>query len=195
MAIHENPRTSKHHSSIYSTAIITRHVTLPINLVGSNIKSVLMKEISSNIEGRCIVQGFVKPDSTTILSYSCGVVKGANVVYEVVFECEVCCPVEGMNINCIAKNITKAGIRAVVSEIPSPVVIFVARDHHKTDYFTTIKEDQSIKVRVIGQRFELNDKYVSIIAELVETKVRREKPKIKPGKLKKKETKKLEIEK
>ena len=195
MAIHENSRTSKHHSSIYSTAIITRHVTLPINLVGSNIKSVLMKEISSNIEGRCIVQGFVKPDSTTILSYSCGVVKGANVVYEVVFECEVCCPVEGMNINCIAKNITKAGIRAVVSEIPSPVVIFVARDHHKTDYFTTIKEDQSIKVRVIGQRFELNDKYVSIIAELVETKVRREKPKIKPGKLKKKETKKREIEK
>ena len=51
----------------------------------------------------------------------------------------------------------------------SPVVVFVARDHrHLNDYFNSIAEGDSIKVRVIGQRFELNDRYVSVIAEVVE---------------------------
>jgi hypothetical protein len=37
-------------------------------------------------------------------------------------------------------------------------------------YFSTIEEGSKFTARVIGQRFELNDKYVSIIAELVEPK-------------------------
>ena len=74
-----------------------------------------------------------------------------------------------MNLNCIAKNITKAGIRAEsVDEQPSPFVLFVARDHYfASDYFNAIEENEKFVARVIAQRFELNDKYVSIIAELV----------------------------
>ena len=50
-----------------------------------------------------------------------------------------------------------------------------------TPYFSTITEDQDIKVRVIGQRFELNDKAISIIAELIEppeVKQAKRKPKL-----------------
>ena len=74
-----------------------------------------------------------------------------------------------MNLNCIAKNITKAGIRAEsADEQPSPFVLFVARDHfYASDYFNSIDENEKFVARVIAQRFELNDKYVSIIAELV----------------------------
>ena len=47
-------------------------------------------------------------------------------IFEVVIECLVCCPVEGMHISCIAKSITEsAGIKAVDEE-PSPVIIFIA---------------------------------------------------------------------
>jgi hypothetical protein len=86
-----------------------------------------------------------------------------------VFECEICFPVEGILLSCVAKNITKAGIRAEsATEIPSPVVIFIARDHHfNNKLFSEIKEDDIFNVKVIGQRFELHDKYISIIAELV----------------------------
>ena len=38
------------------------------------------------------------------------------------------------------------------------------------DYFSDVKEGDTIQVRVIGQRFELNDKYISIIGELVKEK-------------------------
>ena len=74
-----------------------------------------------------------------------------------------------MNLNCIAKNITKAGIRAESSdEQPSPYVLFVARDHYyASEYFNGIEENEKFVARVIAQRFELNDKYVSVIAELV----------------------------
>ena len=92
-------------------------------------------------------------------------------MFEVVFECLVCCPVEGMLIKCNVKNMTQAGIRAVINEEISPIVAYVSRDHHyNNNYFNTIKEMDDITVRVIGQRYELNDPQVSIIGELVEPK-------------------------
>jgi len=156
---------------IYSTILITRSIPVNIINVGNNIKQTLERAISLQIEGKCTVDGYIKPNSTRILTYSSGLVNGPDIMFEVTFECLVCSPVEGMHIKCVAKNITKAGIRAETTEVPSPVVIFVARDHHYNQtYFSTIKENDEIKVRVIGQRFELNDKYISVIAELLESK-------------------------
>lgn len=161
---------------IFSNALICRSVSLPIVNVSQNIRPILASVIASQIEGKCVVEGFVKPGSSEIQSYSSGRVNAADIVYKVTFTCQVCCPVEGMLIDCIVKNVTKAGVRGEVDETPSPVVIFAARDHHTSEYFANIKEGQTIKVRVIGQRFELNDKYVSVIAEVVEprdNKIRR----------------------
>ena len=157
--------------SIYSLALITRKIPISILHVGKNIKQTLEKIIASQIEGKCVVEGFIKPGSAKISTYSSGIVKADEIIFDITFECMVCSPVEGMLINCVAKNITKMGVRAETSENPSPVVIFISRDHHYTSsYFSNIKEEDDIQVRVIGQRFELNDKYVSIIAEVVEPK-------------------------
>ena len=96
--------------------------------------------------------------------------QGRFIEFEVVFECNICCPVEGMQIKCYAKNITQAGIRAFTSldEKNSPVIIYVSRDHHSSnEYFNSVREKDAIRIRVIGQRFELNDKQVSIIGELL----------------------------
>jgi hypothetical protein len=143
--------------------------------VGDNIKQTLEKYISQNIEGKCIAEGYIKPGSTKIISYSSGELNGTDVVFEVIFECLVCCPVEGMHIECMVKNITEtAGIRAETDETPSPLVIYIARDHHfNNPQFSKVKIGDKIKVRVIGQRYELNDKYISIIAELLEDKKER----------------------
>ena len=166
--------------SIYSQAVITRRVTLNMNNVGRTLKQNLEKLIASEVEGKCIVEGFIKPQSTRLLTYNSGLIKNGEIVFEVVFECMACCPVEGMLIDCVAKNITKAGIRAEIDAEISPVVVFVARDHnHLSDYFSSINENDTIKVRVIGQRFELNDKYVSIIAQIVQQKEQPESRKVK----------------
>jgi DNA-directed RNA polymerase subunit E'/Rpb7 len=161
-------------SSVYSRCLITRNIVLPITAVGKNILEVIEQNVSANFEGKCIVEGYVRIGSTKIITYSSGVIsRGTNISFEVVFECDVCFPVEGMLISCIAKNITKAGIRAdSADEEPSPIVVFVAKDHnYNNDAFLEIKEGDKFNVRVIGQRFELNDKYVSIIGELVKPKL------------------------
>jgi len=156
--------------SIYSRSLLTRNIIVPIVSVGKNIVETFEKHISKNYDGKCVAEGFVKPGSSKIITYSSGLIqKGTQVSFQVVFECEICFPVEGMLIQCVARNITKAGIRAESpNETPSPIVVFIARDHNFSHpAFANIQEDDAFTARVIGQRFELNDKYVSIIAELV----------------------------
>jgi len=156
-------------ANIYSKSLITRSISLPMSSVGKNIFENIEKMLAFNYEGKCQVEGFIKQGSIKLITHSSGTIQATNVAFEAVFECQICCPVEGMLIQCIAKNITKAGIRAEsVDEIPSPILVFVTRDHHYMNkYFSSITENDTFIARVIGQRFELNDKYVSIIAELV----------------------------
>lgn len=153
----------------YSRALIHRNVPVPIVNVGSDMINLLERVIATSIEGKCISDGYVKPNTTKVVAYSSGTIKGDMVCFHVSFECMVCYPLHGMKLSCVAKNITKAGIRAESDESPNPIVVFIARDHHNTmPYFSNVKEGQKIQIKVIGQRFELNDKYISIIAELVE---------------------------
>jgi hypothetical protein len=155
--------------AVYSPCQITKHIVLPITAIGKNLVQTLESTITKMVGGKCIVEGYVKPGSIRVITFSSGIVKGDNILFDVVFNCEVCYPVAGMNLNCIAKNITKAGIRAEsADEQPSPFVLYVARDHYyASEYFNSIEENEKFIARVIAQRFELNDKYVGIIAELV----------------------------
>jgi DNA-directed RNA polymerase subunit E'/Rpb7 len=159
--------------SVYSRCLLTRKIILPISAISKMLKENIEEHIKFTFEGKCVVEGYVKPHSTKIITYSSGIIQGGNkVMFEVVFECDVCFPVEGMIIPCVAKNITKAGIRAEsANDVPSPIVAFLAKDHHfNLAHFADVQEGDKINVRVIGQRFELNDKYISIIAELVKEK-------------------------
>jgi DNA-directed RNA polymerase subunit E'/Rpb7 len=159
--------------SIYSRCLLTRKIVLPITVIGKNLNEVIEEFIQDNFEGKCVVEGYVKPNSSKIIRYSSGLIeRGNNVVFEIVFECDVCFPVEGMLISCTVKNVVKAGIRAEsANDVPSPIVVFVAKDHHfNNQQFNETQVGDIITVRVIGQRFELNDKYVSIIGELVKEK-------------------------
>jgi hypothetical protein len=131
------------------------------------------------MEGKCIEEGFIRPGSIRIMSYSNGVINTEYIEFQTVFTCKICHPVEGMLIECKSKTITKAGIHAEVMENEVvPLTIFVARDHHNMDrYFQTIKEDATIHIRVIGIRYELNDPYICAIGKLVERPVSSSKPK------------------
>jgi len=164
-----NKKNKREIVNVYGHCQITKSIMLPFNAVGKNIHQTIEQTIATMVEGKCIVEGFVKYNSVKILTFSSGLIKAENVLFDVVFNCEVCFPVAGMNLNCVAKNITKAGIRAESSEEDSsPFVLFIARDHYyASDYFNSIEENDKFVARVIAQRFELNDKYISIVAELV----------------------------
>jgi DNA-directed RNA polymerase subunit E'/Rpb7 len=158
---------------VYIKSLLTQKVILSINEIGKNTKQNLEKKIQAKIEGKCIEQGFIRPNSVAVKSYSSGLINTANVEFQVVFECNICHPVEGMLIECDVKTVTKAGIHAVVKtdEDVIPVTVFVARDHNYNDsYFGTIKENMKIITRVIGIRYELNDPFICVIGKLVQNR-------------------------
>ena len=167
---------------VYMNSLLSRKLQVSFNKLGKNIKEILEKLIKKEIEGKCTIEGFVKSNSTKLLTYSSGVIFENKVEFDVVFECLVCCPVEGMLIKCNVKNKTQAGIRALIDEDKSPVVVYLSRDHHYNNkYFNTVKENDEITIRVIGQRYELNDEQVSVIGEIIEPKADKYKPdKFKP---------------
>lgn len=162
----KKPREMK---SVYSPCQITTKIALPINAVGKDIMQTIERVITSMISRKCIVQGYVKPDSIRVITFSSGLVKGDQVLFDIVYNCEVCYPVANMHLNCIARHITKAGINAEsADETPSPFKLYIARDHYYDNkYFNSIEENEKFVARVVATRFELNDDYISIIAELV----------------------------
>lgn len=154
---------------VYTRSVLNTKVTLSILDIGKNIKQVLENRIDASISGKCIVQGYIKPKSVKILRYSSGDIMSDFVQFHVVYECMVCMPVDGMLVECICKTMTKAGIHSEVVDPDKnvPLTVFIARDHHHMDdRMTKIKEGDTITVRIIGIRFELNDAYICAIAKL-----------------------------
>ena len=160
----------KQKRKLYMKMILSKKVKISYNLIGSNIESVLLNKLSDQLEGKCNNEGYIKPNSLSVITYSSGIINGKDIIFDVSYECQVCRPVEGMKLSCIVRNVTKAGIRAEINSKQSPLIIFIARDHHQSKYFSTQKEGDVINVRIIGQRFVLNDIYISVIATLIEPK-------------------------
>jgi DNA-directed RNA polymerase subunit E'/Rpb7 len=158
---------------VYLQSVLTMKVSIPITNVGKNMKQNLEKIISKKTEGKCIAEGFIRPNSVKVIRYSSGTINNENIEFQTVFECMICHPVEGMLIECDTKTITKAGVHAEVLDDTGsvPITVFIARDHHFTDRkFSEIKENMKIIVRVIGVRFELNDPYICVIGKYIEKK-------------------------
>lgn len=151
-------------------SLLTQKIVLNYNEINNDIYNILEAKIKNFNENKCIKEGFIKNNSVKLLTYSSGELFGNKVLFECVFECLITNPVESTLINCVAKSLTKVGVRAELEleDGSSPYIIFIARDHHyNNEMFSQIKENDILQVRILGQRYELNDKFISIIAELI----------------------------
>lgn len=158
--------SNKNNDNLYVKNILSEKINIDFKNINSKLEETL-QIILKQKEGICIKEGYIKPNSVKLMSYSCGELFSNNVQFQVVYECLLVSPVESMQLNCIVRSITKIGIRAELNDDHNPFLIFIARDHHyDNENFSKIKLNDIINVKVIGQRFELNDKYISIIAEL-----------------------------
>ena len=157
-------------SHIFMRSLLTQKIVLNFNEINNNIYNILEAKIKNFNENKCIKEGFIKNNTVKLLTYSSGELFGNKVLFECVFECLITNPVESMLINCVAKSLTKVGVRAelVLDDGSCPYIIFIARDHHyNNEAFSQIKENDVLQVRILGQRYELNDKFISVIAELI----------------------------
>lgn len=136
------------------------------NSIDENIK----KRIKNTVEGKCIREGYVRPGSVEIVNKSMGSMMMAqfngNILFNVRYSCDVCDPKEGMLIEAKVVNVNKMGI--VAYGAGEALNILVAKQHHiDDDNFSTIKENDTIRVSVIGVRKELESHQISVIGKLV----------------------------
>ena len=154
----------------FSSSILSMRILLSIIEIGANIKENLKKKIEHQVEGKCISEGLVMPNSIQVVSYSGGKPKNGDVEYQVVYQCNVCLPIEGMKIECRTKSITKAGIHAEYTFDNQPIIaVFITRDDNvQNAKFEKIKNtDETIIVEITGVIFELNDPVIATTADLV----------------------------
>jgi DNA-directed RNA polymerase subunit E'/Rpb7 len=155
---------------VYINSMLSKKIVLKITEIGKNIKSNLEKKIKLSIEGKCITEGFVRPNTVDVISYSSGLIKDDQIEFQVIYRCLICNPVKGMEVECKVKNITKAGIHAEVkdNEDNIPIIVFIARDHNYSNHlFDEVEKDKVINAKIIGVRFELNDPSITAIAYLM----------------------------
>jgi DNA-directed RNA polymerase subunit E'/Rpb7 len=119
------------------------------------------------LEGRCRKEGYLSIQSITLDSYSAGLLFSDSVTFDVIFEADVCNPEIEMVTKCKIINNTKIGIRGIYQEHDNPVVFFVSREHNPSKNFDDYFIGQTIDVKIIGTRFELNDPSISSISEII----------------------------
>jgi len=151
----------------YHDSLLSRTISIPMVEMGGRIEELLSNEIAS-LEGKCLEEGYLKKGSTQVVRYSCGVLKGANILIQVIFKGILATPVKGQSFMCIVENNTRAGIKGRLDAEENPFIVFQAKDHHTMPEFADIKENTKIKVVILGQRYEINDPKISIIAVLDE---------------------------
>jgi hypothetical protein len=163
----DNLNIGEQSSNLYVNTIIHKRIIVSFINIGNNMNEYFKNFAERNFEGKCHKEGFIKPFSTQIINYSTGLLKGDTIIYDVVISVDICFPYEGMELMCKIKNITKIGIRGVISDNHNPIILFISREHNATKDFEDYEEGQYIKIKVIGHRFEMNDEYISVIGEII----------------------------
>jgi DNA-directed RNA polymerase subunit E'/Rpb7 len=165
----KQPSSGSPSFNAFMRSLLTMKVHLKISEVGRNTKQNLESKIKEKIEGKCIAEGYVRPNSVQIVRYSSGNILNEFVEFQVVYECVICCPSPEMSVTGVVTSITKAGIQAEVRTPDGyvPIIVSVARDHNYSNkYFSEITEGQTIQIKIRGTRYELNDPCIYAIGTL-----------------------------
>jgi len=166
--------------TMYHQCILHKYVDIEMSQISKDIDNLLLKTFKRIYEGVCVKEGYIQPDSIKIVKYTSGKCNASKIRFGVTFTCQICTPIEGMKMRVVVKNITKAGIRAKSRNTLSPLDIFIARDHHvRNEIFQNAKVNDEILVVIIGNRYELYDKTICVIADIAQNQENKTRKKLK----------------
>lgn len=154
-------------------------VQLAPNSIVGNIDEQIYKKIRSTLEGVCSRYGYIRPNSIEILKRSLGIFMKAHfnghIKYDIMCKADICNPVRGMIFKAIVKNKNDLGILAenyIMIDGQKLHVLDVLIPRRSAGITSDIDLDtinigDEIFIEVLGKRYQLNDKKISIIARAV----------------------------
>jgi DNA-directed RNA polymerase subunit E'/Rpb7 len=151
---------------MFSRVSIEESILVPYQYCASPEKY-FMSYAKEKLEGKCRNEGYLSIGSMKLESYSGGLLYADSVSFDVKFKADVCNPEIDTISDCKIINNTKIGIRGIYQELDNPIVFFVSREHNPSKNFDEYFIGQTIKVKIIGTRFELNDLSISSISEII----------------------------
>ena len=145
---------------------LTKKVHIHSKYIQKNIQSSLLAQLKNHYQGRCLGEGYIHPDSFTILKYSVGranYLKGG-VDYNVTFQADICLPHPGQVFRGTIILTSKIGLHVDLS----PLKVLIPRDLHLGNpTFEKMEPGQDVEFEVIGTQFKHGDEEIIVVAKLV----------------------------
>lgn len=154
----------------------------PADLI-ADFEDVILRRVRDTLEGVCSRYGYIRPGSISILKRSAGsFVKqhfNGHIKFEMICRAEVCNPNVGAKFQAIVKNKNALGIHAesaLKNNGKEETILDIIIPKRSVGIVSTISlEDvqigDKIHVEVLGKRYQLNDKKISIIARAIAEEV------------------------
>ena len=178
-------KNSLENQQIYTKQLVNKKVKVPFSKLSFSIEKIFKEYAEKFIVGKCSKEGYISTNHIKIIQYSAPNCISSDAVYDVLYEFEIYNPYEGQELIVKVSNITKIGIKAVVSSNSrnNPITVFASRLHNehvimKDDNIELEQNDISdknvygendiIKIEVIGYRFEINDSSIYILGKINE---------------------------
>jgi DNA-directed RNA polymerase subunit E'/Rpb7 len=155
-------------TNIYFRSILRKKIIVDAKYLNEKIDEYIHEYLKNKMEGKCIDEGYVRPESVRIIKRSAGVLLGSrftgDITYEVAYTADLCNPYEGNIYDCKVKFKTKAGIMGY----NGPLSFIVGKQFHENeiDAFESIKVGDMIKVYVLGKSFSVNDKEIQVVGKI-----------------------------
>jgi len=144
---------------------LVRNVHINSKFLQKNIDASILYNLKTNFEGNCSSEGYVQPQSITIVERSMGranYVKGG-VDYSIRFQADICLPHKGQIFRATVSLKSKIGIHA---ETP-PIKILIPRDMHIGNAdFDNVNIGEDIEFEVIGCQFKQRDREIIVLGML-----------------------------
>jgi DNA-directed RNA polymerase subunit E'/Rpb7 len=152
--------------NIYFNNIVKKKIIVNPKHMG-NIDNYIETYLKTNYEGKCIAEGYVKPETIKIVRRSIGAITGSrfcgDVTYMIEYSAEICNPVIGNVIECKVKNINKLGLLCN----NGPITVIVGKKFHDNlEDINKIKEGDSINVEIIAKKIQLNKEEIQVVGKI-----------------------------
>ena len=152
---------------VYFKSVLTSNVVIKPQMFLMGFDNAILKQLKKNIEGYCMMEGYIRPGSVKLLSRSKGYSTAGNfngdIEYSVEYEADVCNPIKDQNIKCVVLDINKMGILAKAT----PLEIIIIKELHKNkNQFSKIKVGDTIDIKVIEKKFVFRDRKIDVIGIL-----------------------------
>jgi DNA-directed RNA polymerase subunit E'/Rpb7 len=164
----------KTNDHIFIRMQLIEKIKLEPAFISSSYRNEVLKRLKAKVEGICTKHGYIRTDSVEIHKVCSGRVEliglNGSTVFDVYFWADVCNPLLGSVLKCRVSNINKFGILVEAGNIIEAIVAKNSVSIQSDVDLEKVRIGDDVMVEVVGKKYELNDKKISLIARIVKNK-------------------------